>query len=338
MKLRNSGKVPKRFEINHVRQAKMINWMIGDKPSERPSAVELLSNELLPPKMEDDYIKDVLKTISNPTSSFYKKIIDAIFKSDNISLDRDSIIETTNDFNFTKITNDLVSYMCNRNINDFRTPIFVDPPKQRLKKLLEKTEEEEEYPTMLSKEGILVFLRENLRIGWKKSLQRIDKAWFLNNFFRRFEIGEIFRRQFVDSIVISKLVCDYDCICLKKSLYLYNLAECIKIGLEFVEKMEIIVQKIRINHFGLISTFFDYINISGKKTRNSILRLMEDFFTSAITQHGVKTKLVIDYKISEKNVDKIFAFFNIRGGAGSCKKILQNMFINNQVKINFKIN
>lgn len=331
MKLRNSGKVPKRFEINNVRQAKMINWMIEDNPSERPSAVELLSNELLPPKMEDDYIKDILKTISNPTSTFYKKIIDAIFKSDNISLDRDSIIETANDFNFTKITNDLVSYMYNRNINEFRTPIFVDPPKQRLKKLLEKTEEEGEYPTMLSKEGILVFLRENLRIGWKKSLQRIDKTWFLNNYFRRFELGEIFKKQFADSIIVSKLVCDYDCICLKKSLHLYNLAESIKIGLEFVEKMEIIVQKIRINHFGLISTFFDYINISGKKTRNSILKLMEEFFTGTITQHGVRTKLVMDYKISEKNVDKIFAFFNIRGGAGSCKKILQNMFMNNQV-------
>jgi hypothetical protein len=31
--------------------------------------------------MEDDYIKDAIKTISNPSTSYYNRLIDAIFNS-----------------------------------------------------------------------------------------------------------------------------------------------------------------------------------------------------------------------------------------------------------------
>ena len=54
------------------------------------SIEEVLASNLLPPKMEDGYLKDVVKAISLPNTLMFKKIIEAIFKSINlVSLDRD---------------------------------------------------------------------------------------------------------------------------------------------------------------------------------------------------------------------------------------------------------
>lgn len=43
------------------------------------SIEEVLASNLLPPKMEDGYLKDVVKAISLPNTLMFKKIIEAIF-------------------------------------------------------------------------------------------------------------------------------------------------------------------------------------------------------------------------------------------------------------------
>ena len=58
--------------------------------------IDVLSSDLLPPKMEDVYIKDAIKTISNPNTIFYKRMIDAIFDSP-LYIDSDKLMETENE-------------------------------------------------------------------------------------------------------------------------------------------------------------------------------------------------------------------------------------------------
>lgn len=77
------GKFPQDFKESHRRQVQIIEWLLKENPNDRPSAMELLASSLIPPKMEDEYLKDVLRTVSNPNSVFYGRVVDVMFKSAN---------------------------------------------------------------------------------------------------------------------------------------------------------------------------------------------------------------------------------------------------------------
>lgn len=44
-------------------------------------AQEILQSDLIPPKIEDDYIVDALKALNNPTGPVFKQTLEAIFKN-----------------------------------------------------------------------------------------------------------------------------------------------------------------------------------------------------------------------------------------------------------------
>ena len=77
------GIFPLDFKESHSRQVQIIEWLLKENPNDRPSAMELLASSLIPPKMEDEYLKDVLRTVSNPNSVFYGRVVDVMFKSAN---------------------------------------------------------------------------------------------------------------------------------------------------------------------------------------------------------------------------------------------------------------
>lgn len=77
--LRQNHVFPEGFELSHPRQCQIIRWLLQGHPDDRPSALELLRSDLLPPKMEDEYMKDALRTIANPHTSFYQRLMNALF-------------------------------------------------------------------------------------------------------------------------------------------------------------------------------------------------------------------------------------------------------------------
>jgi len=77
--LRGAGAFPRGFEHSHPRQVRIIRWLLQEDPQQRPSALELLQSDLLPPKMEDEYMKDALRTIAHPHTSFYHRLVRALF-------------------------------------------------------------------------------------------------------------------------------------------------------------------------------------------------------------------------------------------------------------------
>ncbi|KYQ91316.1 putative protein serine/threonine kinase [Tieghemostelium lacteum] len=77
--LRNKAKFPEEFERNHPRQAKLIRWLTEKDPLKRPSAQELLQSDLMPPKMEDEIIKNSIRLVTNPTNQFYSTMLNSLF-------------------------------------------------------------------------------------------------------------------------------------------------------------------------------------------------------------------------------------------------------------------
>ncbi|SPQ95098.1 unnamed protein product (mitochondrion) [Plasmodiophora brassicae] len=77
----NGPVFPDCFQEAHPRQSQIICWLLQADPSARPSALELLQSSLLPPKLEDEYMKDAMRTIANPNTPFYHRLLAELFNS-----------------------------------------------------------------------------------------------------------------------------------------------------------------------------------------------------------------------------------------------------------------
>ncbi|KAF7724671.1 hypothetical protein EC973_000843 [Apophysomyces ossiformis] len=76
--LRN-GKFPDDFPREYTNQQTIIKMLLSSQPKDRPNSFELLRSELLPPKLEDEYIKECVRTIANPNTPYYHKLMSAMF-------------------------------------------------------------------------------------------------------------------------------------------------------------------------------------------------------------------------------------------------------------------
>ena len=80
--LREHCTFPDGFEEAHPIQAAIIRLLVRRDPAERPTALELLQSELLPPKMEDEYQEDLLRLLKKSGSSFKSQCVASLFTAD----------------------------------------------------------------------------------------------------------------------------------------------------------------------------------------------------------------------------------------------------------------
>ncbi|MCO5571335.1 hypothetical protein L7F22_025073 [Adiantum nelumboides] len=83
--LKNKG-VPVLWQRDNPQQAALVQSLMSESPTDRPSAMNVLRNHL-PPRMEDEALDDVLRTIQR-AENFYvlDRIISSLFDEDRISL------------------------------------------------------------------------------------------------------------------------------------------------------------------------------------------------------------------------------------------------------------
>ncbi|KAI8373908.1 kinase-like domain-containing protein [Blakeslea trispora] len=74
-----AGQFPEDFPVHYVNQKKIIQLLLSPQPKDRPNSFELLRSDLLPPKLEDEYIKECVRTIANPNTPYYDKLMSAMF-------------------------------------------------------------------------------------------------------------------------------------------------------------------------------------------------------------------------------------------------------------------
>eukprot|EP01133_Synstelium_polycarpum_P007982 gene7982-9377_t len=78
--LRAEIRFPPGFEALKADQATLIRSLISLDPTERPTTGQLLESDLLPSRMEDDILKEAVKTIaSNPTLSLFNYLMEKLF-------------------------------------------------------------------------------------------------------------------------------------------------------------------------------------------------------------------------------------------------------------------
>ncbi|KAF8940243.1 hypothetical protein EDD21DRAFT_369155 [Dissophora ornata] len=71
---------PREFPMDKMAaQAEVIKALLNHNLKERPSSLELLQSDMLPPKLEDEYIQECVRTIANPNTPYYHRLMSALF-------------------------------------------------------------------------------------------------------------------------------------------------------------------------------------------------------------------------------------------------------------------
>uniref|UniRef100_A0A0E0KS85 non-specific serine/threonine protein kinase n=1 Tax=Oryza punctata TaxID=4537 RepID=A0A0E0KS85_ORYPU len=82
--LKQKGDPPSSWATLFPGQSNLLRRLLSQSPSDRPSAVELLQNDL-PPRMEDEWLTDVLRMIQTPEDTYvYDRVISTIFDEERL--------------------------------------------------------------------------------------------------------------------------------------------------------------------------------------------------------------------------------------------------------------
>ncbi|PWA02729.1 hypothetical protein BB558_001109 [Smittium angustum] len=71
---------PKNFSRGMVNQARIIKMLLTHNVRERPSSLELLESNLLPPKMEDEYLYEFIRSITSPSMPHFDLLMRTLFQ------------------------------------------------------------------------------------------------------------------------------------------------------------------------------------------------------------------------------------------------------------------
>ncbi|XP_058102419.1 eIF-2-alpha kinase GCN2 isoform X2 [Magnolia sinica] len=82
--LTQKGVLPATWVAKFPGQSSLLQRLMSPSPSDRPSAKELLQHEL-PPRMEDEWLNDILRTIQTSEDTYvYERVVSAVFDEERV--------------------------------------------------------------------------------------------------------------------------------------------------------------------------------------------------------------------------------------------------------------
>lgn len=204
-----SPKFPDDFEDGeHTKQKSVISWLLNHDPAKRPTAMELLKSELLPPpQMEESELHEVLHhTLANTDGKAYRTMMSQLFcqhSSPAIDYTYDSDILKGN---FLIRTAKIQQLVCETIVRVFKrhgavqlcTPLLL--PRNR------QIYEHNEAALFMDHSGMLVMLPFDLRVPFARYVARNN---ILN--LKRYCIERVFRPRKLDRFHPKELLeCAFD--------------------------------------------------------------------------------------------------------------------------------
>ncbi|PIA15378.1 kinase-like protein [Coemansia reversa NRRL 1564] len=100
-------------------QYQIIRRLLSHDPRLRPSSAELLESDLLPPKMEDEYIQETIRTIANPSQPYFARLMDSLFAHS-----ADKHIDATFDYHSNDVQSEQLNAVFLDRIRELMTRVF----------------------------------------------------------------------------------------------------------------------------------------------------------------------------------------------------------------------
>ncbi|KAL6650949.1 hypothetical protein ACP70R_009874 [Stipagrostis hirtigluma subsp. patula] len=304
--LKQKGDPPKSWAARFPGQSNLLRRLLSPSPSDRPSAVEVLQNEL-PPRMEDEWLNDVLRMIQTPEDTYvYDRVISTIFNEDRLiakmqcqhesskkpigNIDNSELLDT-----IIEVAKEVFKRHCAKR--------FQISPLHTLEGNF--TENRGKTVKILTQGGEMLELCYELRTPFVMSIAANQTSSL-----KRYEISWVHRRAAGHSTPYRFLQGDFDIIGGASPI---TEAEVIKVALDlgtrFYDSKALVI---RLNHSKLSEAVCSWAGVSQERRRN-----VAEFLSSTLVQCWpnkadrksqwslIRGQLLQDLRLSEEVVEKL---------------------------------
>ncbi|NXU52113.1 E2AK4 kinase, partial [Turnix velox] len=315
---------PKDFdEVKNAKQRSVISWLLNHDPAARPTAVELLKSEHLPPpQMEESELHEVLHhTLANVDGKAYRTMMSQIF-SQRIS----PAIDYTYDSDMLKGSFSVWAAKTQQHVCEIVSRIFKRHGAIKLHTPLlmprnKKLYEHNEASYFMDHSGMLVMLPYDLRIPFARFVARNN---ILN--LKRYCIERVFRPRKLDRCHPKELLeCAFDIITSTGNSFL-PIAETIYAISEIIQEFPVLQERnysIYLNHTALLKAVLLHCGIPEDKL-NQVYIILYDAVTEKLTKREVEAKFC-NLSLTPNSLSRLYRFIEQKGEASNVFPFLNTM-------------
>ncbi|XP_049681176.1 eIF-2-alpha kinase GCN2 isoform X1 [Accipiter gentilis] len=315
---------PKDFdEVKHAKQRLVITWLLNHDPAARPTAVELLKSEHLPPpQMEESELHEVLHhTLANVDGKAYRTMMSHIF-SQRIS----PAIDYTYDSDMLKGSFSIWAAKIQQHVCEIVSRIFKRHGAIKLHTPLlmprnKKLYEHNEASYFMDQSGMLVMLPYDLRIPFARFVARNN----ISNL-KRYCIERVFRPRKLDRCHPKELLeCAFDIITSTGNSFL-PIAETIYAISEIIQEFSVLQERkysIYLNHTALLKAILLHCGIPEDKL-NQVYIILYDAVTEKLTKREVEAKFC-NLSLTSNSLSRLYRFIEQKGEASNVFPFLNTM-------------
>ncbi|KAH8550420.1 kinase-like domain-containing protein [Umbelopsis sp. PMI_123] len=321
--LRN-GKFPDDFNPSYVNQKKIIQMLTSSQPKDRPNSFELLRSDLLPPKLEDEYINECVRTIANPNTPYYHKLMSAMF-----SQSSDRYKDFTYDYQ-TEIEKPFDPY----------NPLFYDRIREHMLKVFRR------HGAIDISVPLLMPKNDLYESGWRNPVHLMDSQGALNqlpfdltapfaryisrkkNFpeIKRYTFDRVYRENPSGGQPEAVLEVDFD-IVHREATSMVPDAEIIKIVEEVLEDLPPYKNGafyFIINHANITDAILESCRIPSDMRRGVLTALSS--LGRGPSFANVRNGLKLKFQLQRSTLDEL-SLFNVSGDLESVSRKLETLFV-----------
>ncbi|NXL88182.1 E2AK4 kinase, partial [Alectura lathami] len=310
-------------EVTHAKQRLVITWLLNHDPAARPTAVELLKSEHLPPpQMEESELHEVLHhTLANVDGKAYRTMMSQIF-SQRVS----PAIDYTYDSDLLKGSFSAWAAKMQQHVCEVVSRIFKRHGAIKLHTPLlmprnKKLYEHNEASYFMDHSGMLVMLPYDLRIPFARFVARNN----ITNL-KRYCIERVFRPRKLDRCHPKELLeCAFDIITSTGNSFL-PLAETIYAISEIIQEFSVLQERnysIYLNHTSLLKAILLHCGIPEDKL-NQVYIILYDAVTEKLTKREVEAKFC-NLSLTSNSLSRLYRFIEQKGEASNVFPFLNTM-------------
>ncbi|NXN94799.1 E2AK4 kinase, partial [Rhinopomastus cyanomelas] len=315
---------PKDFEeVKHTKQRLVITWLLNHDPAARPTAVELLKSEHLPPpQMEESELHEVLHhTLANVDGKAYRTMMSQIF-SQRVS----PAIDYTYDSDMLKGSFSVWAAKTQQHVCEIVSRIFKRHGAIKLHTPLlmprnKKLYEHNEASYFMDQSGMLVMLPYDLRIPFARFVARNN----ISNL-KRYCIERVFRPRKLDRCHPKELLeCAFDIVTSTGNSFL-PVAETIYAISEIIQEFSVLQERnysIYLNHTTILKAILLHCGIPEDKL-SQVYIILYDAVTEKLTKREVEAKFC-NLSLTSSSLSRLYRFIEQKGEASHVFPFLNTM-------------
>ncbi|KAK9960288.1 hypothetical protein ABG768_010361 [Culter alburnus] len=293
-------------------QMKVISWLLNHDPALRPTAVELLKSDLLPPpQMEESELHEVLQhTMANVSGKAYRTMVNQLF-SQNIS----PVMDFTYDIDIHKGSFHFTTAKLQQYVYETVTRIFRRHGAVRLQTPLllprnRRLYEGCETACFMDHSGMLVSLPYDLRLAFARFVARNNISHL-----KRYSIERVYRPRKLDRAHPRELLeCAFD-IVIPISNSLLPEAEAIYTVSEVIQEFSALQDRnytVHLNHTSLLRAVLLHSGVPEDKLTQAS-NILCDAMSEKLTKREVEAKFC-NLSLSNNSLQTLYKFIEQKGG------------------------